>query len=164
MPFFAAMAYYDMKGRDIPTVLIALSWFVYALTFALFPFDLGMMLLMLIIPIFGIGFYWLMYLLIEEIYKRKWVGPIIRKFRFGEADVFVLPLMLSIILQFGGGIGVLWGVSTFAFASLWFNDLKRGSYQKKHGIPLLTFAFIGMLFCYLMVILLTPIIDVSGYI
>jgi len=159
IPLFAVIAYYDWKSRDIPEWAIALSWLVYGLSFAFFPNDLGMMLIMLIIPIFGIGLFWSLYLIIEEIYHRKILPQkLIRKFRYGQADVFILPLMLSIILQFGIGIGVLWAVATFGWASLWFNDLKPGDIHRKNGIPILTFALISMVFCIIMVW-----IDVSTY-
>jgi hypothetical protein len=144
----AIPAWYDWKDRDIPNWCMALSWLVYGLSFAFFPPDLTMMLLMLVIPIFGIGLFWSICLGIEHIYAKGMLPKkIVRKFRFGEADVFMMPLMLAMVIQFGGAMAVVWAAATFTWAGMWFNDLKPGSYQKRHGIPLLTFAFISLLFC-----------------
>jgi hypothetical protein len=155
LPLLAIPAWYDWKDRDIPNWCMALSWLIYGVSFAVAPYDLGIMLLMMVIPIFGIGLFWSFHLAIEFIYaKRMLPRKIIRKFRFGEADIFLMPLMLALVIQFGGAMAVLWAVATFAWASLWFNDLKPGSYQKRHGIPLLTFAFISLVFCVLAALLL----------
>jgi hypothetical protein len=102
------------------------------------------MLLMMAIPIFGLGLLWSIQLIIEMIHKKRLI-PRKLAVRLGFADVFILPLMLGILSQFGLGICLLWAVSTFGYAALWFNDLKQG--QKKRGIPILTFAIFAMILC-----------------
>jgi hypothetical protein len=106
------------------------------------------MLLMLAIPIFSLGLFWNFHLIVEKIYTEHIFPRKYTKFlRTGMADIFIIPLMISMMSQFGLGICILWAVATFGYASLWFNDLKPNDIKRKHGIPLLAFAFISMLFC-----------------
>jgi len=158
IPFFILAAYYDWKDRDIPEALIAIIWLAYSLSFAFMPFEnIVTLILALILPMFGLGLFWIVHIIIEEIYKNKIVArKWIKSLRYGLADVFLLPLMAAMVIQLGGAYGVLWAVANFGWASLWFNDLKPGDRNKKLGIPILTFATAAIIFCVLAHYIIVP--------
>jgi hypothetical protein len=147
---FAYIAYKDFKDRKIPELAIALSWLLYGMSFAFFPSDsLVSMMLMLVIPIFSLGLFWIFHLIIESLYKHGFKRKYTKFLRTGLADIFIVPLMLAIIAQFGLGICILWAVFTFGYASLWFRDLKPNDINRTKQIPLLAFAFIALICCLL---------------
>jgi hypothetical protein len=144
---FGYIAYKDYHGRLIPDWAVASSWLVYGLALAFFQADdLVSMLLAMAIPIFGLGFFWGIFLIIEKVYHDRLIPrKFIKGIRFGQADVFILPLQLAIMAQFGGAICVVWALGTYGYASLWFRDLKPDDMQRRKEIPCLTFSFIAMI-------------------
>lgn len=153
LPLFLYMAYKDFQNkREIPEWSIALSWLVYAIT--MLTADFSQIIVLMVVPIAGLGVFWTFHVLVEEAYHmkimpRKWLLCV----RMDRADVFVFPLMLPIMLLFGLGIGMLWLVVAYATAAVWFNDLKQGNPHRKNEIPMLTFATISMLFCILLALM-----------
>lgn len=145
----AYIAIKDYQDRDIPQWALASAWFFYGLSVALFKANqITDFLLVLAIPIFSLGLFWGLHLVIEKLHKRK--VKITKFFRFGLADVFVFPLMMGVLSQFNLGICILWAVSTFGYASLWFKDFQKGI-VRKDGIPILTFAIFALYVCILAV-------------
>lgn len=143
---FGYIAYKDFQSREIPEWSIALSWLVYGLALAFFQAnELVSMLLAMAIPIFGLGLLWVFHLAIEKVYHDKIVPrKLIKALRFGLGDVFILPLQLAIMAQFGGAVCVVWVLAIFGYASIWFRDLKPNDMQRRKQIPVLTFSFIAM--------------------
>jgi len=109
---FAYIAYKDFQNRLIPEWLMAISWLTYGLSLAFFQAsDLVSLLLATAIPIFGLGFFWCFQLSIEKVYHDRMIPrKLIKPFRFGMADVFILPLQLAIMTQFGGAVCVVWAL------------------------------------------------------
>jgi len=143
---FGYIAYKDFQSREIPEWSIAASWLVYGLALAFFQADnLVSMLLAMAIPIFGLGFFWMVHIAIEKIHKDRLVPrKMIKALRFGLGDVFILPLQLAIMAQFGGAVCVIWALAIFGYASIWFRELKPNDMQRRKQIPVLTFSFVAM--------------------
>lgn len=144
LPLFALIAYYDYKQRDIPDWLVSGTWFIYGIGLAIFPIaDFGIYLFSFILPVLGLGVLWPMSLILKKAHKeRKRLLNGIRLPRFELGEVFILPLMLPVMAQFGGWM-LAWLFIAGILASLWW-QLQGSIWQARHGIPFLTFAFIAM--------------------
>lgn len=154
LPIFGAIAYYDWSNkRNIPEWTVALAWLLYSVSFLFFPFsDIVILLLMLAMPMFGLGMFWSLHLAIEYVYSKRIIPRNIAKhFRYGNADFFILPLMFAVMLQLGIGYIILWAVWMFVWANIWFSGLNPS--DKRHGIPILTFSFACMVQCMLLFML-----------
>jgi hypothetical protein len=147
IPFFLLLAYFDYKQREIPHWLIAATWLIYGMGLVTFPIGQELMIFALFCPIFGLGYGWLFHLLIEETFKKKWLPRgLIRHFRFGLADFFILPLMLPVVWQFGQAAAGIWLILSGGLGLAWSASfLDKKGWQYRHGIPFLTFATIALL-------------------
>lgn len=140
---FAFIAIIDYQKRDIPQWSIAFAWLVYGFSFTLVQWNQYEYFLATFLPIMTLGALWAYQVLIEFFHK-TWKSKWSKAMRFGLGDVFVLPLMFPLAAQTQLYF-YLWLAIAAVMGWVWFVNMPKQSWQRKHGIPFITFAFIALL-------------------